>query len=181
MHNKTWMPTFLSPLNHPATPPIYAVASHRRCAKKMNRFTTITYWTGLLAIWCFASLYLAAMSFAPGGGLQITTMLGFKAGSEVALLYGWIYTGSLIGTAISALASRNFPMIRCLTMLLAGVVLGLTALPLVHSILHDYSPARYENYVGESLTILSTMLLFSGISLHGRQTKAQQAMALNRP
>lgn len=114
------------------------------------------------------------MLFAPEGGLQVTAMLGFKAGSEVALLYGWFYTGSLIGTAILSLASRHFPVTRCLTMLLTGAVLGLTALPLLHSVLHDYSPAKYENYVGESLTILSTMLLFFGLSLHGRPTKAQQ-------
>lgn len=140
----------------------------------MNRFSSITYWTGSLAVWCFASLYLAAMLIAPEGGLQVTAMLGFKAGSELELLYGWLYTGSLIGTAILSLASRHFPVTRCLTMLLTGAVLGLTALPLLHSVLHDYSPAKYENYVGESLAILSTMLLFTGISLHGRPTKAQQ-------
>ena len=120
---------------------------------------TLAYWTGLPAIWCFASLYRAAMLVDPSAGLQVTGMLGLEKGSGSARLYGWLYTGALVATALCAAAFWRFPFCRHPMMVLAGAALGLTVLPVAHSLLYDFRPGFYEYYVGEGLTILTLILL----------------------
>jgi hypothetical protein len=149
--------------------------------KNMNQISKIIYWIGAAGVWCFAALYLAAALVSPSSGIQITHMLGMEGGSDIALLYARIYTVSLLVTALLALAAFTYPLCRDVTLVFAGAVLGLTIFPLLNSLLHDYSPGFYENYVGEYLTILSLVILLAGIELLRHKPKeAQQAAPSNR-
>jgi hypothetical protein len=147
------------------------VRHHFDVVQKMNRITTSTYWTATFGVWCFGALYLAAMLVAPDNGLQVTGMLGMKPGSGISILYGWIYTG------LFALSLRRYPWLISPTQILSGVVLGLTIFPLSHSLLHDFRPGFYENYVGETLTIIALLLLCVAASFTKPNNKAAQQVA----
>ena len=140
----------------------------------MNRITTAAYWTATFGVWCFGALYLAAMLIAPHNGLQVTGMLDMEPGSQISILYGWIYTIALLATGLLALSLRRYPWLISPTQILSGVVLGLTILPLSYSLFHDFRPEFYENYVGESLTIVALLLLSVATSLTRPNNKEAQ-------
>lgn len=138
-----------------------------------NRVGKVLYWAGLSGVWCLASLYLAAAWVAPASALQITAMLGMIEGSDTAILYARLYTALLILTPLFALAGIRHQRFRPVTLGLAGSVLGLTVLPVTNSLLHDFRPRFYENYIGEGLTILALVVLSVAVAMTGRQTRAR--------
>jgi hypothetical protein len=79
-NNKSCMPTFPSPLNHPATPPISAVASHRRSAKNMqSRF--------YCTISCLVPRYLPDLQRLA----RLVFLISFVVGSW--FVGGWVWCG----------------------------------------------------------------------------------------
>ncbi len=138
----------------------------------------LLYWTGNLAVWTFASLYLAAMLAAPADGLQVTGMLGLERGSDLSVFYGWSYTAGLVARSACAIASWRFTCLRYPTMILAGAVLGVTVLPVTYSFFHDFRPSFFEHYVGEFLTMISLFLAATAAALSAHRTNAELDAAL---
>lgn len=132
-----------------------------------------------MAVWVFATLYLTAMLVDSSAGLQVTGMLGFERGSDLSIFYGWLYTLSLILAALSALGARKVISLGYIAIILAGISIGLTILPLAFSILYEFNPGHYEDYIGESLTILSLLMVAVAIALIQKPNKPEQAGAVN--
>ena len=132
-----------------------------------------------MAVWVFATLYLTAMLVDSSAGLQLTGMLGFERGSDLSIFYGWLYTLSLILVALSALGARKVISLGYIAIILAGISIGLTIFPLAFSILYEFNPGHYEDYIGESLTILSLLMVAVAIALIQKPNKPEQAGAVN--
>ena len=144
----------------------------------MKRLITCLYWIGCFALCCLASLYLAAMLIAPSAGLQVASMLGFQRGSDISIFCGWLYTTFLVATAFFSLMSLRYFYLRYITFVSAGTVLGLTIFPLTYSIIYDFNPSFFENYVGEFLTILALIVLVVAVAFLPKQKiKEQNAIA----
>ena len=131
----------------------------------MKNMLAYLYWGALFGVWCFAALYVAAMVVAPSAGLQITGMLGFAHGSNITIFYGWLYTAALLFASVAGLLSKYAGIFRGMTILLAGIAVGLTILPVGYSCLFDFQPSFDEHYVGEVLTIAALLLLSIAIVL----------------
>lgn len=115
-------------------------------------------------------LYLGALCVGTQHGIQLTHMMGVKD-LPLASFYQFVYTSLLVGTVVLYLVARFSPRFVGVCLLVAASgVLVLTALPLGYSVLHNFNPGFYENYVGEMLTILGLVALVVGVSGQVRVT-----------
>ena len=119
-------------------------------------------------------LYVGALCVGPQHGIQLTHMMEIKD-LPLASVYQWVYTMILIGTLMLYLMARFSPRFLgvCL-LLMASAVIVMTALPLIYSVIHNFNPGFYENYIGEILTILGLTALIIGVSEEVKVTTISQ-------
>jgi hypothetical protein len=115
------------------------------------------------AIFTFAASYLAGLIVEKGPCFQVSDMLELK--SKMAHFYDPFYTISLWITTVTALLSARLPKFRSLTLLSIGSSLGLTVLPVTHSILSKPQFKEFGGYLLESLTVIFLILLTISLEL----------------
>ena len=120
-------------------------------------------WVGMAITSVVATLYLAAFVIAPKSGTQLTTMLGISnAGAVIA--YNVAYTANLVVCLAYFVAfslSRRASILLFIVSTLTAI--AMTVIPVGRSLLVDFRPGFYEHYVGETVTVISLVLLLSSM------------------
>ena len=128
-----------------------------------SRKSPLLFLISTAAIFTFAASYLAGLLVEKGPCFQVSDMLGFK--SKMAHFYDTFYTISLWITTATALLSARFPKFRSLTLLTIGTSLGLTVLPITHSMISKPQFKEFGGYLLESLTVIFLILLAISLEL----------------